>query len=96
MGAEWFEAYLVDHDVCSNTGNWTYSAGVGTDPRARTFNIIKQAKDYDPTGEYIKMWVPELKDLPPSVIHHVRLDFRLGLTKLMICMIAAMDNTKST
>ncbi|EJD46055.1 cryptochrome [Auricularia subglabra TFB-10046 SS5] len=44
MGAEWFESCLVDHDVCSNYGNWTYTAGVGTDPRAgRNFNILKQA-----------------------------------------------------
>lgn len=39
----------VDHDVCSNYGNWLYSAGVGNDPRQdRKFNMVKQGLDYDP------------------------------------------------
>lgn len=38
----------VDHDVCSNYGNWLYSAGIGNDPREnRKFNMIKQGLDYD-------------------------------------------------
>lgn len=42
MGAEHFEAYLLDYDPCSNWGNWTYAAGVGSDPREdRYFNVIK-------------------------------------------------------
>ena len=65
MGAEWFESLLVDYDVCSNWGNWNYTAGVGNDARGfRYFNIIKQTKDYDPQGEYIKHWLPELASLP--------------------------------
>ncbi|TRY85533.1 hypothetical protein DNTS_033065 [Danionella cerebrum] len=48
LGAEWFEYLLVDHDVCSNYGNWLYSAGIGNDPREdRKFNMIKQGLDYD-------------------------------------------------
>ncbi|KZV92850.1 cryptochrome [Exidia glandulosa HHB12029] len=71
MGAEWFESCLVDHDVCSNYGNWTYVAGVGTDPRAgRNFNIMKQANDYDADGDYVKLWLPELKDVPREHVHH--------------------------
>jgi deoxyribodipyrimidine photo-lyase len=51
MGAEWFESLLVDHDVCSNYGNWNYTAGVGNDARGfRYFNIPKQSKDTTPTG----------------------------------------------
>ncbi|MEM7759541.1 MAG: DASH family cryptochrome, partial [Cyanobacteria bacterium P01_A01_bin.40] len=43
MGAEWFESLLVDYDVCSNWGNWNYTAGVGNDARGfRYFNIAKQ------------------------------------------------------
>ena len=43
LGAEWFESYLLDHDVCSNYGNWNYAAGIGNDPREnRKFNMIKQ------------------------------------------------------
>lgn len=42
-----------------------YQAGVGNDPRAsRQFNPIKQAADYDPQAEYVRMWLPELKDVP--------------------------------
>jgi deoxyribodipyrimidine photo-lyase len=65
LGAEWYESLLVDYDVSSNWGNWQYVAGVGNDPRgeARVFNPIKQASDYDPDGEYIKAWVPELRGL---------------------------------
>jgi deoxyribodipyrimidine photo-lyase len=55
----------VDYDVCSNWGNWNYTAGVGNDARSfRYFNIAKQTKDYDPQGEYIKHWLPELAALP--------------------------------
>lgn len=65
MGAEWFESLLVDYDVCSNWGNWNYTAGVGNDARSfRYFNIPKQTKDYDPQGEYIKHWLPQLACLP--------------------------------
>ena len=65
MGAEWFESLLIDYDVCSNWGNWNYTAGVGNDARGfRYFNISKQTKDYDPQGKYIKHWLPELASLP--------------------------------
>ena len=65
MGAEWFESVLIDYDVCSNWGNWNYTAGVGNDARGfRYFNIPKQTKDYDPKGKYIKHWLPELASLP--------------------------------
>jgi deoxyribodipyrimidine photo-lyase len=65
LGAEWFESMLIDYDVCSNWGNWNYTAGVGNDARGfRYFNIIKQSHDYDPQGIYIKHWLPELAALP--------------------------------
>jgi deoxyribodipyrimidine photo-lyase len=64
IGAEWYEFLLIDYDVASNWGNWQYVAGVGNDPRqGRIFNPVKQAFDYDGKGEYIKTWVPELRDL---------------------------------
>merc|ERR1711964_382416 len=65
IGAEWYESMLVDYDLSSNWGNWQYLAGVGNDPRgeARIFNPVKQAFDYDPNGDYVKAWVPELRDL---------------------------------
>jgi deoxyribodipyrimidine photo-lyase len=69
MGAEWFESLLIDYDVCSNWGNWNYTAGVGNDARGfRYFNIPKQTKDYDPQGKYIKHWLPELASLPGDLV----------------------------
>ncbi|KAL9442746.1 hypothetical protein AB3S75_016172 [Citrus x aurantiifolia] len=65
MGAEWFETCLLDYDPCSNYGNWTYGAGVGNDPREdRYFSIPKQAQNYDPEGEYVAYWLPQLNSLP--------------------------------
>jgi deoxyribodipyrimidine photo-lyase len=70
MGAEWFESLLIDYDVCSNWGNWNYTAGVGNDARGfRFFNILKQSKDYDPQGEYVKHWLPELANVPAGKVH---------------------------
>lgn len=58
MGAEYFESLLLDYDVCSNYGNWNYAAGVGNDPRDdRYFNIPKQARTYDPNGDYVRTWL---------------------------------------
>lgn len=70
MGAEWFESLLIDYDVCSNYGNWNYTAGVGNDARGfRFFNILKQSKDYDTQGEYVKHWLPELASVPAAKVH---------------------------
>ena len=70
MGAEWFESQLVDYDPCSNYANWNYIAGVGNDPREnRYFNIMSQATRYDVAGEYVKLWLPELVNLPVDKIH---------------------------
>ena len=69
-GAEWFEGLLIDYDPASNYGNWSYAAAVGTDPRGfRFFNPIKQGKDYDPQGDYIRHWLPELARVPANRIH---------------------------
>jgi len=70
MGAEYFESLLIDYDPCSNYGNWNYIAGVGCDPREdRYFNILSQARRYDPKGEFIKYWLPQLAVLPDAYIH---------------------------
>jgi deoxyribodipyrimidine photo-lyase len=57
LGAAWFEQQLLDYDVASNWGNWAYVAGVGTDPRDRTFNIARQADQYDPDHTYRNLWL---------------------------------------
>lgn len=70
IGAEFFQSNLIDYDPTSNYGNWQYVAGVGNDPRAsRQFNIIKQAKDYDSHGDYVKMWIPALRNLHADYVH---------------------------
>jgi deoxyribodipyrimidine photo-lyase len=70
MGAEYFESLLVDYDPCSNWGNWNYVAGVGSDPREdRYFNILTQARNYDPNGDYVRLWCPELSEIPKEKIH---------------------------
>jgi len=70
LGAEWFESMLLDHDVCSNYGNWNYAAGIGNDPRQdRKFNMVKQGLDYDAEGQFVKTWIPELCKLPCSKVH---------------------------
>ncbi len=69
MGAEYFESLLLDYDPCSNYGNWMYNATVGQDPRNRYFNILNQADRYDKKGEFVKLWLPELKYVPSEFIH---------------------------
>lgn len=70
MGAEYFESLLLDYDPCSNWGNWNYVAGIGSDLREdRYFNILTQAKNYDPQGEYVRLWCLELANVPADKIH---------------------------
>lgn len=59
IGAAYFESLLVDYDVHSNYGNWMYVAGVGNDPRDRTFNVALQAERYDSNGKFQEMWLQE-------------------------------------
>jgi len=68
-GAAYFESRLVDYDVGSNWGNWAYNSGVGHDPRDRYFNVVKQAKRYDPDGDYVRYWLSELADVPNEHVH---------------------------
>lgn len=57
-GAQYFESVLLDYDPANNWGNWSYVAGVGTDPRRdRVFNPRVQAETYDPAGEYVSLWL---------------------------------------
>ena len=59
IGAAYFESMLVDYDVHSNYGNWMYVAGVGNDPRDRSFNVRLQAEKYDKNGAYQRRWLQE-------------------------------------
>jgi deoxyribodipyrimidine photo-lyase len=65
-GEEYFAQTLTDYDVANNNGNWQWISGGGADsqPYFRVFNPWRQAEEYDPKCEYIKKWIPELKDVP--------------------------------
>ncbi|MFC7336955.1 cryptochrome/photolyase family protein [Haloferula chungangensis] len=66
LGEQFFMQQLTDGEIASNNGGWQWSAGTGADaaPYFRIQNPWSQTKRYDPKGEYIKRWVPELKDVP--------------------------------
>lgn len=70
-GARWFWDTLVDADLASNTLGWQWSAGCGADaaPYFRVFNPVLQGEKFDPDGEYVRTYVPELRKLPNAVIH---------------------------
>ncbi|KAK9834164.1 hypothetical protein WJX81_004377 [Elliptochloris bilobata] len=69
LGAAVFQALLIDHDTAVNAGNWAYNAGVGADPRNRTFRTVSQGTKYDSEARYIRAWVPELAGLEPDLAH---------------------------
>ncbi|MET0878764.1 MAG: deoxyribodipyrimidine photo-lyase [Tardiphaga sp.] len=70
-GEQWFWDTLVDADAGSNPANWQWVAGSGADaaPYFRVFNPILQGEKFDPDGVYVRRWVPELRQLPDSLIH---------------------------
>jgi len=70
-GAAWFWDTLVDADLANNTLGWQWTAGCGADaaPYFRIFNPISQGEKFDPAGDYVKRWVPELAGLPAQWIH---------------------------
>ncbi|MFN8527170.1 MAG: FAD-binding domain-containing protein [Anaerolineae bacterium] len=56
----------MDGDPAANIGGWQWAAGTGTDaqPYFRIFNPVAQSQKFDPNGNYIRYWVPELRDVP--------------------------------
>ena len=70
-GESWFWDTLVDACAANNPGNWQWSAGCGADaaPFFRIFNPTAQGERFDPQGDYVRRWVPELARLPEAVVH---------------------------
>ena len=70
-GARWFWDTLVDADLANNTLGWQWAAGCGADaaPFFRIFNPVLQGEKFDPRGDYVRRWVPEIARLPARWIH---------------------------
>ena len=70
-GAWWFMKMLRDGDIASNQHGWQWVAGSGTDasPYFRIFNPITQGLRFDPDGDYVRKYVPELRALPGKAVH---------------------------
>jgi deoxyribodipyrimidine photo-lyase len=78
IGEKYFAQMLVDYDFCNNSGGWNWSCGtqklsgfdfsVDSQPYFRVFNPWRQAETYDAECEYIKKWLPQLKDVPAKDI----------------------------
>jgi len=71
LGEKHFMEIFIDGDLCANSGGWQWVSSVGTDPQPyfRIFNTITQSEKCDPNGDYIRYWVPELKNLKGKAIH---------------------------
>lgn len=70
-GERYFMQQLVDGDWAANNGGWQWCAGTGTDaaPYFRIFNPVRQGEKFDPGGQFVRRWVPELAGVPDRFIH---------------------------
>lgn len=71
-GEDYFMSQLIDGEFTANNGGWQWSASTGTDaaPYFRIFNPISQSERFDPNGDFIRTWIPELAHLPAKQIHN--------------------------
>ncbi len=71
LGEAWFMQHLVDGNLAANNGGWQWCASTGTDsvPYFRIFNPVSQSQKFDPQGDYLREWLPELAHLEAKDIH---------------------------
>lgn len=71
VGAKWFEQHLSDFDPASNSHGWQWTAGCGTDasPYYRIFNPVLQGLKFDPNGDYVRKYIPELRHIAGAEVH---------------------------
>ncbi|KIQ13795.1 cryptochrome/photolyase family protein [Rhodococcus sp. MEB064] len=73
-GARFFLHHLMDGDIASNQHGWQWTAGTGTDasPYFRVFNPTTQGEKFDPNGDYVRRWVPELRGIDGKAVHMLK------------------------
>lgn len=71
LGLDWFNDTLLDADLANNAAGWQWVAGTGADaaPYFRIFNPVLQGRKFDPKGDYVRHWVPEIAPLDTKAIH---------------------------
>ena len=103
LGEQWFMQHLIDGDLAANNGGWQWCASTGTDavPYFRIFNPVSQSQKFDPNGDYIRTWLPELAHLDAKNIHepyakhpHLKLDYPHPIVDLKLSRLRAIEAFK--
>src|SRR5690606_24579875 len=104
LGEAWFMQHLIDGDLAANNGGWQWCASTGMDaaPYFRIFNPVSQSQKFDPHGDYICKWVPELAHLDSKSVHEpyaknpdLQLDYPKPIVDLKQSRIRAIEAFKS-
>ncbi|WP_312157043.1 cryptochrome/photolyase family protein [Acinetobacter variabilis] len=103
LGESWFMQHLIDGDLAANNGGWQWCASTGMDavPYFRIFNPLSQSLKFDPNGDYIREWVPELAHLDAKSIHEpyarnpdLQLDYPKPIVDLKASRVRAIEAFK--
>lgn len=103
LGEAWFMQHLIDGDLAANNGGWQWCASTGMDavPYFRIFNPVSQSLKFDPNGDYIREWVPELAHLDAKSIHEpyaknpdLELDYPKPIVDLKASRVRAIEAFK--
>ncbi|WP_180034024.1 MULTISPECIES: deoxyribodipyrimidine photo-lyase [unclassified Acinetobacter] len=103
LGESWFMQHLIDGDLAANNGGWQWCASTGMDavPYFRIFNPVSQSLKFDPNGDYIREWVPELAHLDAKSIHEpyaknpdLELDYPKPIVDLKASRVRAIEAFK--